>query len=81
MELVSFLARRGMLRRLHFESTTLMVALVKQKVDGDAAGRAETVKKSTNCRRGASRALSAGARRGLMRFNAIKDRASAQIEN
>ena len=34
-----------MLRRLHFESTTLMIASVKQQVDGEAAEKADTVKK------------------------------------
>ena len=39
------LGQTAMRRRLHFESTTLMIASVKQKVDGDATDRAETVKK------------------------------------
>jgi hypothetical protein len=38
------LGQTSMLRRLHFESTTLMIASVKQQVDGEAAEKADTVK-------------------------------------
>ena len=39
------LGQASMLRRLHFESTTLMIASVKQKVDGETADKADSVKK------------------------------------
>ena len=39
------LGQTAMLRRLHFESTTLMIAAVRQKVDSEAADKAESVKK------------------------------------
>ena len=39
------LGQISMLRRLHFESTTLMIASVKQKVDGESADKADSVKK------------------------------------
>ena len=39
------LGQTAMLRRLHFESTTLMIASVKQKVDSEAADKADMVKR------------------------------------
>ena len=39
------LGQTSLLRRLHFESTTLMIASVKQRVDGEAADKADSVKK------------------------------------
>ena len=39
------LGQTAMLRRLHFEATTLMIASVKQRVDGEAADKAEGVKR------------------------------------
>lgn len=39
------LGQTSMLRRVHFESTTLMIASVKQRVDGEAAEKADNVKK------------------------------------
>ena len=39
------LGQAAMLRRFHFESTTLMIASVKQRVDGESADKAESVKK------------------------------------
>lgn len=39
------LGQTAMLRRLHFESTTLMIASVKQKVDSEAADKADSVKR------------------------------------
>ena len=39
------LGQTSMLRRLHFEATTLMIASVKQRVDNEAAERADSVKK------------------------------------
>jgi hypothetical protein len=39
------LGQTSMLRRLHFEATTLMIASVKQRVDGEAAEKADSVKK------------------------------------
>ena len=39
------LGQTSMLRRVHFESTTLMIASVKQRVDGEAAEKADSVKK------------------------------------
>ena len=39
------LGQTSMLRRLHFEATTLMIASIKQKVDGETADKAESVKK------------------------------------
>eukprot|EP00435_Cladocopium_sp_Y103_P051887 s469_g16.t1 len=39
------LGQTGMLRRLHFESTTLMIASVKQRVDSEAADKADSVKR------------------------------------
>jgi len=42
---VATLGQTSMLRRLHFEATTLMIASVKQKVDSDAADKVDSVKK------------------------------------
>jgi len=39
------LGQTSMLRRLHFESTTLMIASVKQRVDSEAADKADVVKR------------------------------------
>ena len=39
------LGQTSMLRRLHFEATTLMIAAVKQRVDGEAADKADAVKR------------------------------------
>ena len=39
------LGQTAMLRRLHFESTTLMIASVKQAVDSEAADKADSVKR------------------------------------
>ena len=39
------LGETAMLRRLHFEATTLMIASVKQRVDGETADKAEGVKR------------------------------------
>ena len=39
------LGQTSMLRRLHFESTTLMIASVKQRVDGESSDRPDSVKR------------------------------------
>ena len=39
------LGQTAMIRRLHFEATTLMIASVKQRVDGETADKAEGVKR------------------------------------
>ncbi|CAL1144384.1 unnamed protein product [Cladocopium goreaui] len=39
------LGQASLLRRLHFESTTLMIASVKQRVDGEASDRPDSVKR------------------------------------
>ena len=39
------LGQTSMLRRMHFEATTLMIASVKQRVDGEAADKADAVKR------------------------------------
>ena len=39
------LGQTSMLRRLHFESTTLMIASVKQRVDGETAEKPDAVKR------------------------------------
>ena len=39
------LGQTSMLRRLHFEATTLMIASVKQKVDSEAADKVDIVKR------------------------------------
>eukprot|EP00435_Cladocopium_sp_Y103_P062898 s272_g24.t1 len=39
------LGQTGMLRRLHFEATTLMIAAVKQRVDNEAADKGDSVKR------------------------------------
>ena len=41
----SLWGQTSLLRRLHFESTTLMIASVKQRVDGEAADKADSVRK------------------------------------
>ena len=39
------MGQTSMLRRLHFESTTLMIASVKQRVDGESSDRPDSVKR------------------------------------